>query len=117
MSTNTSNINKLQEQADDVKETMLANVNKIKDRGGKLEVLDDRAEQLFEAGKVFEKTTKEVAQQEKCKNMKWKIILGVTVALVILAIIIIIVIYNTPPPNSADSASRSTTLEGTQKPT
>ncbi|XP_078421890.1 vesicle-associated membrane protein 5-like [Cetorhinus maximus] len=75
---------------------MCANTDKVKERGGKLEALDDRAMQLLEAGKVFQKTAKDVEKQERLKNVKWKIILGVTVGLVVLIIIIIVIICFIP---------------------
>ncbi|XP_067857401.1 vesicle-associated membrane protein 5-like [Heptranchias perlo] len=115
MGTNNSDIiNNIHKQVDDVMEVMVVNVGKVKDRGGKLEALDDRAEQLLEAGKVFQKTTKEVAQQEKFKNMKWKIIMGVGVGLLILLLIIIVIVFAIPSSKPEASATRSTTVEGSQ---
>ncbi|XP_072342145.1 vesicle-associated membrane protein 5-like isoform X2 [Scyliorhinus torazame] len=119
MGTNNSDIiRKLQKDADDVMEVMITNVDKVKERGEQLEVLGDRAEQLLEAGKVFQKTAKEVERKERCGNVKWKIILGVTAGLVILVIIIVMICILTstksadsvPSIKSVDSVPSSTTV-------
>ncbi|XP_060712591.1 vesicle-associated membrane protein 5-like [Hemiscyllium ocellatum] len=95
MGTNNSEVARLQHQADEVVEVMYANVEKVKERDGKLQVLDERAEQLQEAGKLFQKTTKQVAVQEASRNRKWKIILGVAVGLVILVTAIVVIVITT----------------------
>ncbi|XP_043537584.1 vesicle-associated membrane protein 3-like isoform X2 [Chiloscyllium plagiosum] len=95
MGTNNSEIARLQQQADEVVEVMYANVKKVKEREDKLQVLDERAEQLQEAGKLFQKTSKQVAIQEASRNRKWKIILGVAVGLVILVVVIVVIIITT----------------------
>ncbi|XP_041066377.1 vesicle-associated membrane protein 1-like [Carcharodon carcharias] len=115
MGTNNSDIIiKLQKETDEVLEVMCANTDKVKERGEKLEVLDDRAMQLLESGKVFQKTAKEVAKQERFKNMKWKIILGVTFGLVALIIIIVIVcfILSSKPKDSVTPSTTEKTVNG-----
>ncbi|XP_078095437.1 vesicle-associated membrane protein 5-like [Mustelus asterias] len=103
-------IKKIQDDADEVLEVMLANTEKVKERGENLEVLGDRAEQLMEAGKVFQKTAKEVEKQERFANRKWKIILGVTVGLVIL-IIIIVIICTIPSSRTVEPFPASSTAK------
>ncbi|XP_059497110.1 vesicle-associated membrane protein 5 isoform X2 [Stegostoma tigrinum] len=80
----------LQRQTDEVVEVMYANARKVTERGGKLEVLDDRAEKLQEAGRLFQKTAKQVAVQEASRNRRWRIIVGAAMALTVLAIVVII---------------------------
>uniref|UniRef100_UPI00398F3319 vesicle-associated membrane protein 5-like n=1 Tax=Pristiophorus japonicus TaxID=55135 RepID=UPI00398F3319 len=111
---NTDMISKIQKQTEEVVEVMNVNFEKVKDRGEKLEVLDDRAEKLLENSKVFQKTTKDVAQQEKFKNRKWKIILGVVTGLVVLIIIIVIVL--SIPRESPATTDRAMIEKGQQQP-
>ncbi|XP_013870419.1 vesicle-associated membrane protein 5 [Austrofundulus limnaeus] len=86
-----SRLQQAQEEAEEVKEIMLDNMNKADERTGKLTDLEDRAEELMEKGKVFEKTTLKVKQQKRWDNMKMKIIfisVGVVAGIIILTLII-----------------------------
>ncbi|XP_059819985.1 synaptobrevin-like [Hypanus sabinus] len=89
-------MNKLHQETEEVLEIMHVNVDKVKDRGEKLEVLDERAQCLMEAGKTFQRSAKVVAQQEKNNNRKWKLIVGGAVILVVLIVIIIIIVFSVP---------------------
>ncbi|XP_020381015.2 vesicle-associated membrane protein 5-like, partial [Rhincodon typus] len=113
--TNDSEVVKLQRQTDEVVEVMYANANKVKERGGKLEVLDDRAEKLQEAGKLFQKTAKQVTVQEASRNRRWKIIIGVAVAVVVIVIVAVVVATSSQKsPHPADAFVRMATTEANQ---
>ncbi|XP_062911408.1 synaptobrevin-like [Mobula hypostoma] len=105
-------MDKLHKETEEVLEIMHVNVDKVKDRGEKLEVLDERAQCLMEAGKTFQKAAKVVAHQEKNKNRKWKLIVGGTVFLVVLIVIIIIIIaFSMPSPGSSSMSSPGSSLQ------
>ncbi|XP_078284929.1 vesicle-associated membrane protein 5-like [Rhinoraja longicauda] len=100
-------MDKMHKEAEEVLQIMHVNVDKVKDRGEKLEVLDERAEELLAASKTFQKSSKAVARQERFKNRKWKLIMGVTVALVLIIIIIIIIVFTLPSSKSSPSLTSS----------
>ncbi|XP_066992828.1 vesicle-associated membrane protein 7 [Anabrus simplex] len=66
----------LQSQVEDVKQVMLENVEKIIDRGEKLEDLLSKTEDLEAHGSGFRQLTREVHARAKCKNLKMWLIIG-----------------------------------------
>lgn len=58
-------MNGLKNEVNDVTEIMMENYSKVKEREGKLSDLEERAEDLKEKGKVFEKTTTILMEQKK----------------------------------------------------
>ncbi|XP_005802167.1 synaptobrevin-like isoform X1 [Xiphophorus maculatus] len=86
-----SRLQQTQEEVEQVKDIMLVNMKKADERSGKLNDLEQQAEDLLEKGKVFEKKAGKVKQQKKWSNKKMKIIfisVGVVAGLVILGLII-----------------------------
>lgn len=104
---NPDQMDKLHKDAEEVLDMMHANVGKVKDRGVKLEVLDERADELLAASKTFQKSSKAVARQERFRNRKWKLIVGATIALVVLIIIIIIIVFTVPSSKSSPPVAPS----------
>ncbi|KAJ8286123.1 hypothetical protein GJAV_G00034800 [Gymnothorax javanicus] len=60
-----SRLRQAQEDAEEVKAIMIENVIKVKERSDKLEDLEERAEQLREKSKLFEKTAGKPEEQKK----------------------------------------------------
>ncbi|XP_026199721.1 vesicle-associated membrane protein 5 isoform X2 [Anabas testudineus] len=88
---------RLQQTQDDVEEVrviMLDNLNKADERAGKLRDLEDRADELKEKGKAFEKKTFKVKQKKKWENKKMKVIIIVSVVAVAILIIGIIIFFS-----------------------
>ncbi|XP_043966681.1 vesicle-associated membrane protein 5 [Gambusia affinis] len=86
-----SRLQQTQDEVEQVKDIMLDNMKKADERSGKLNDLEQQAEDLLEKGKVFEKKAAKVKQQKKTSNKKMKIIfisIGVVAGLVILGLII-----------------------------
>lgn len=80
-----------QEEVEEVKVIMLDNLNKADERAGKLDDLEDRADELLQKSKAFEKTANQVKQKKRWENKKMKVIfiaIGVVAALVIIGLII-----------------------------
>ncbi|XP_076006932.1 vesicle-associated membrane protein 5 [Genypterus blacodes] len=86
-----SRLQRAQEDVDEVKVIMLDNLNKADERSGKLGELENRADQLLEKSKAFEKTSKQVKEKKRWENMKTKVVLiGIAVTVAVVLIIVII---------------------------
>ncbi|XP_061841750.1 vesicle-associated membrane protein 5-like isoform X2 [Nerophis lumbriciformis] len=86
-----SRLQQRQEEAEEVKDIMLNNLNKVDERSVKLGDLESRADELLEKSKTFEKKSNQVKETQRWKNKKTKIALiavGVVVLLVVLGLII-----------------------------
>ncbi|XP_035514841.1 vesicle-associated membrane protein 5 [Morone saxatilis] len=86
-----SRLQQTQEDVEEVKVIMLDNLNKADERAGKLDDLEDRADELLEKSKTFTKKTNQVKQQKRWENkkMKWLFIgIGVVAAIIIIGLII-----------------------------
>ncbi|XP_044273332.1 vesicle-associated membrane protein 5 isoform X2 [Varanus komodoensis] len=79
-----------QEAAEEVTEIMLENYTKVLERDGKLQDLDERADQLRDQSSAFCKTSKAVAEKKRCENVKYKLILGAVVVGIVLLLAIIL---------------------------
>ncbi|XP_061528842.1 vesicle-associated membrane protein 5 isoform X2 [Phyllopteryx taeniolatus] len=86
-----SRLQQVQEDAEEVKDIMLDNLNKAEERSEKLGDLEDRADELLRQSKAFEKKSNQVKEKTRWKNKKVKIMLiavVVVVALVVVGLII-----------------------------
>ena len=75
-----------QVQVEDLKITMKDNMEKVLQRGEKLEDLEKSANNLENHASIFQVTSKKVKKWAICKNRKWTLIL-IAVILVIIIII------------------------------
>ncbi|GAA6074791.1 vesicle-associated membrane protein 5 [Tachysurus ichikawai] len=82
-----SQLQRAQQDVDEVCDIMLKNVNKASEREGKLGDLENRADQLLEQSKVFSKTANQVKQKKQWENMRMKVILAVIVGVVLLVVV------------------------------
>ncbi|XP_036000620.1 vesicle-associated membrane protein 5 [Fundulus heteroclitus] len=82
-----SRLQQKQEEVEEVKGIMLDNMKKADERSGKLNDLEQQAEDLLEKGKMFEKTTRKLKKQEM-PYKKILIALGVVAGLIVVGIII-----------------------------
>ncbi|XP_077418559.1 vesicle-associated membrane protein 5 [Vanacampus margaritifer] len=87
-----SRLQQAQEDAEEVKDIMLDNLNKADERSGKLTDLEDRADELLKKGRAFEKKTFQVKEKTRWKNKKMKIVL-IVLAVVVALIVIGVIIY------------------------
>ncbi|XP_038559907.1 vesicle-associated membrane protein 5 [Micropterus salmoides] len=93
-----SRLQQAQEDVEEVKVIMLDNLNKADDKTVKLGDLENRAEELLEKSKSFEKTSNQVKQKKRWENKKMKVVfigIGVVAALIIIVLIIIAIINST----------------------
>ncbi|KAG2179443.1 hypothetical protein INT44_006289, partial [Umbelopsis vinacea] len=78
---------RVQQQVDEVVNIMQDNIDKVMQRGERLDDLRGKTEDLQATAGHFRRGANQVRKRMWWKDLKWKIIIGVTI-LVILAIII-----------------------------
>ncbi|XP_072493078.1 vesicle-associated membrane protein 5 isoform X2 [Notamacropus eugenii] len=81
-------LERCQQQADEVTEIMLNNFERVLERDGKLADLEQRSDQLLHMSSAFSKTTKTLAQKKRCENIQWRVIAGVVFGVVVVVVII-----------------------------
>ncbi|KAM9822920.1 vesicle-associated membrane protein 5 [Syngnathus typhle] len=89
-----SRLQQAQEDAEEVKDIMLDNLNKAEERSGKLGDLDKRGDELRRKAKTFEKIARKPNKKRIWKNKTMKIVL-ITVAVVVALIVVGLIIYYT----------------------
>ncbi|XP_076586805.1 vesicle-associated membrane protein 5 [Chaetodon auriga] len=93
-----SRLQQAQEDVEEVKVIMLDNLNKADERSGKLDELEDRADNLLAKSKAFEKTTHQVKQQKRWENKKMRMVfigIGVVATVIIVGLIIYAIVDST----------------------
>lgn len=78
------------EQVEAVRGIMHQNIEKLYERGEKLEDLNQKVEVLENSSNDFRTTTKKTNRYFMWKNLKWTIILVATIIIIIAAIIVAI---------------------------
>ncbi|KAF3696180.1 Vesicle-associated membrane protein 5 [Channa argus] len=92
-----SRLEKTKEEVEEVKVIMMDNLNKASERSDKLNDLEDRAEELLEKSKGFEKTSNHLKQKKRWENKKMKVVfisIGVVAAVIIIGLIIGVITWN-----------------------
>ncbi|KAJ8401879.1 hypothetical protein AAFF_G00374600 [Aldrovandia affinis] len=79
-------LNQVQNQVNDVQVILKDNINKVLERGEKLDDLIDKTDDLQATADSFQKTSTRVARKYWWKNMKMMIIIGVIVVIIIVLI-------------------------------
>lgn len=99
-------ISTLQSQVEEVKGVMTQNIEKVLERGERLEELMEKTTELESNAATFKKTSRQVQRKMWWKNTRWTIILAV-VAILVIGIIIIIILFSTHvlPPKSGNAAT------------
>ncbi|XP_070545423.1 vesicle-associated membrane protein 7-like [Ptychodera flava] len=80
----------LQSQVDEVKDVMTQNIDKVLERGDKIDTLISKTEDLEANAQTFQKTAKRVKNQMWWKNTRNMIILVIVVLVVITVLVLII---------------------------
>ena len=84
---NADHIGRVQGQLEDVKGVMVQNIEKVLERGEKIELLVDKTDQMQQAAFKFEKSSKRLKNAMWWKNCRMKIMLGTLIVAVIVIII------------------------------
>ncbi|KAI8062655.1 synaptobrevin-domain-containing protein [Gongronella butleri] len=98
----------VQQQVDEVVNIMQENIDKVMQRGERLDDLRGKTEDLQSTAGHFRRGANQVRKRMWWKDLKWKIIIGVTI-LVILGIIIGSVVGTQQHNNSGGSSPAPTT--------
>ncbi|XP_051830330.1 vesicle-associated membrane protein 5 isoform X2 [Antechinus flavipes] len=83
-------LEKCQQQANEVTEIMLNNFERVLERDGKLAELEQRSDLLLDMSSTFNKTAKALDQDRLWKNKRWQVILGLAVGGLLLVILIVV---------------------------
>jgi len=94
----------IQAQIDDTVQLMRENITKVHERGESLNSLQDKTEALAVSSQVFARTAKRVRRKMWLQDMKMRIIIGVTVA-VILTLVILSIVQAIRRTRSSSSSS------------
>ncbi|XP_055898783.1 vesicle-associated membrane protein 4-like [Biomphalaria glabrata] len=88
-------INRLHGQVEEVVDIMKSNVNKVIERGDRLEDLQDKSESLSSHSDMFRTRSKNLHKAMWWKNCRMKLIIaGVVVVIITIIVIIIVVQYS-----------------------
>ncbi|XP_013407377.1 vesicle-associated membrane protein 7 [Lingula anatina] len=111
------NMSAVQKQVNEVKGIMTQNIEKVLERGEKLDTLVERSEELEGTSKMFSTTARKVRKKYWWKNTKMTICLVCTVIIVII-VLTLIILFSTGvlPPKSSDSGSTTATTPTTAQP-
>ncbi|CAH1794407.1 unnamed protein product [Owenia fusiformis] len=87
-------VSTLQKQVDDVKGVMTQNIEKVLDRGERLDDLLDKTTDLEANSATFRKTARRVHRKMWCANMKMNICIAV-IAIIVILVITLIILFST----------------------
>ncbi|KAJ3450282.1 vamp (vesicle associated membrane protein) [Anaeramoeba flamelloides] len=91
MTTTENKTEKIRKEVDEVKNVMSQNLDKVIDRGNKIENLEERSNALEQNSAVFKKKAKTVKRKMWWQNFKLSFILFLIFAVIILIIVIVLV--------------------------
>lgn len=108
----------VQQTVDEVTVIMHENLDKVEERGEKMQDLDKRAELLRSKSQKFSKTAVKVKRRKWWENTKMKLLLGAVILVVVVVLIIIIAMAskgNASTPEAVQSDTKTTVAQsGTQ---
>jgi|TARA_B100001540_G_scaffold6259_2_gene5558 vesicle-associated membrane protein 72 len=82
-----SKVSQVQQQVSQVKEIMMDNIEKVLDRGEKIEILVDKSDALRFQADNFHKTGRQLRRKLWCENMKMKALVGIVLLALLLTLI------------------------------
>ncbi|VFQ59910.1 unnamed protein product [Cuscuta campestris] len=83
-----SKLTKVKAQVSEVKGVMMENIEKVLDRGEKIELLVDKTENLRDQAQDFRSTGTQLRRKMWLQNMKVKlIVLGIIIALILIIVL------------------------------
>lgn len=102
------NLSMLRSQVDEVKDVMTQNIEKVLERGERLDDLVDKTNDLEASAQTFQKTATKLRRKYWWKNTKMMMILAVVI-FVVLTIVVLLILYGAGVFNSSSSPSPTTT--------
>ncbi|KAK3091993.1 hypothetical protein FSP39_024316 [Pinctada imbricata] len=82
----------MHEELEDVKDVMHKNIIKIRDRHGKLEMMEEQADRLEEQGRTFHRLSARYRLRMMLRERKMTIVLTVVI-IIVLIIIVFLILY------------------------
>ena len=79
----------VQKRLDSVKEVMIENIDKVLDRGEKIELMVDKTEALNQSAYKFEKQSRSLKNDLWCRGLRNKLIILFVILLIILFIVLL----------------------------
>mmetsp|Transcript_7416 Transcript_7416/g.7284 ORF Transcript_7416/g.7284 Transcript_7416/m.7284 type:complete len:144 (-) Transcript_7416:34-465(-) len=76
-------LNKIKNHVQEINEIMMMNIDKVIQRGAKIEVIMDQTKELEGRARMFKKNAKEIEREFKCQNYKWSFMCIATCGLLI----------------------------------
>lgn len=105
-------VSRLQSQVDEVKGVMTQNIEKVMERGDRLDDLMDKTEELEASAANFQQTSRKISRRYWWRNKKMTLILcGVGTVVVVIIVIIILFSTHVLPPSSSDGNNKGTTAK------
>ena len=83
------NIAMVQKRLDSVKEVMVENIDKVLERGEKIELLVDKTEALNQSAYKFEKQSRSLKNDLWCRGVRNKLIIAFVIILIVLFIVVL----------------------------
>ena len=83
-------LSELNSQVEEVKGIMVQNIERVLERGERLDILVEKAQDLEADASSFKKTSDQLQRKYWWKNMKWKVILAIIILVILVAIVLII---------------------------
>lgn len=80
-------LGRLQNQVEDVVDTMKINIEKVVDRGQSLNDLNDRSENLVSSGDLFSKRSRNLRKSMWLRTCRARLYLGLTLGFILILII------------------------------
>jgi len=85
---NADKVTKVKEDLDNVKSVMVQNIEKVLDRGERIELLVDKTENLNQAAVKFKKQSTQLKKRMWWKNAKLYLIIAVVLIIIVLLIVV-----------------------------
>ncbi|KAL5007679.1 hypothetical protein ScPMuIL_016485 [Solemya velum] len=96
-------VQELQGQVNEVTHLLQENVEKVLERGDKIDTLQQRSEDLESGSIQFKKKSKDLRNKMCCHNAKMTIILIAVIAVILIVVIIIVLVTLKPWNSSSDT--------------
>jgi len=113
----TDQLSTLQSQVEEVKDVMTQNIERVLERGQRLEDLMDKTNELEASASTFQKTARRVQRHMCWRNTRMTIIL-IVVSILVVGILILIILFSTGvlPPKGGGGTTTTTTTTTTNHP-
>jgi vesicle-associated membrane protein 7 len=82
-------LTQVKRQVDDIKSVMMENIDRVLERGEKLEIMVEKSEKLEEHAKIFQKRGTDLKRHFCVQNAKWMVLLAIVVIVIVFIIVLV----------------------------